>query len=46
MLRNNKFYIVFSNESGLGKLYNKYTEGYSTNCDGNEGWGETNEKRI
>ena len=30
----------------LGKLYNKYIERHSTNCDGNESWGETNEKRI
>ena len=41
MLRN-----MCLNQSGLGKLYNKYIERYSTNCDGNEGWGETNEKRI
>ena len=37
--------MVFNN-SGLGKLYNKYIERYSTNCDGNESWSETNEKRI
>ena len=35
MLRN-----MCLNKSGLGKLYNKYIERYSTNCDGNEGWGE------
>ena len=41
MLRN-----MCLNQSGLGELHNKYIERYSTNCDGNEGWGETNEKRI
>ena len=41
-----KCYVMVFNNSGLGKLYNKYIERYSTNCDSNESWSETNEKRI
>ena len=46
LLRHTISHNMCLNKSGSGELYNKYIERYSTNCDGNEGWGETNEKRI